>query len=411
MRLTLAAFLLPLAACVATPAWAASCPGHWTAAWASAQMAPTGDNALAPGMLADSSLRQIVRPSIAGDRLRVRLSNLAGTAPLHIRGASIARALRAGSPAIDAKTLIPLRFDGRGDVTIPAGAEYLSDPVALPVRAFDDLAISIAFDEEPSGQTSHPGSRATSWLLKGDHLTDPAMAGAQTVEHWFSLAGLEVERCAAAQLIVALGDSITDGRGSTTNGNDRWTDNLARRLQADPATRHLAIVNQGIGGNRLLNDGLGPNALARLDRDVLAQPGARFLILLEGINDIGTLTRETQVSDAEHARLVSRIIGAYRQIVMRARARGIKVIGGTILPFVGNDYYHPDARNEADRQAVNRWIREPGNFDGVIDFDRAMRDPAHPDRLLPRYDVGDALHPSPEGYRAMAEAIPLDLFK
>jgi len=219
-----------------------------------------------------------------------------------------------------------------------------------------------------------------------------------------------VERCKAAQLIVALGDSITDGRGSTTNGNDRWTDRLAQRLQADPATRHLAIVNQGIGGNRLLNDGLGPNALARLDRDVLAQPGVRYLILLEGINDIGTLTRETPVSDVEHARLVSRIIGAYRQIVMRARAKGIKVIGGTILPFAGNDYYHPDARNEADRQAVNSWIREPGNFDAVVDFDRAMRDPVRPDRLLPRYDVGDALHPSPEGYRAMAEAIPLDLF-
>ncbi len=410
MRLTFAPVLLPLAAFVAMPAWGAPCRGQWTVAWASAQMAPNGDNALAPGTLTDSSLRQIVRPSIAGNRLRVRLSNQTGTAPLHLKGASIARALRAGSAAIDAKTVIPLRFDGRSEVTIPAGADYLSDPIALPVRAFDDLAITIAFAEEPSGQTSHPGSRATSWLLRGDHLGDPAMAGAQAIDHWFSLAALEVERCTAAQLIVALGDSITDGRGSTTNGNDRWTDRLAQRLQADPATRHLAIINQGIGGNRLLNDGLGPNALARLDRDVLAQPGVRYLILLEGINDIGALTRETPVSDVEHARLVSRIIGAYRQIVMRARAKGIKVIGGTILPFAGNDYYHPDARNEADRQAVNSWIREPGNFDAVVDFDRAMRDPARPDRLLPRYDVGDALHPSPEGYRAMAEAIPLDLF-
>lgn len=410
MRLRLAHYFLPLAALAAAPALAAPCAGQWAAAWAAAQMAPTGDNVLAPGTLDGSTLRQVVRPSIAGNRIRVRLSNLAGTKPLHVTGASIARALRAGAAAVDARTITPLRFDGRADVVIPAGADYLSDPVALPVKAFDDLAVSIHYGEEPATQTSHPGSRATSWLLGGDHLGDADMAGAKAVEHWFSLAALEVKNCRSAGVIVALGDSITDGRGATTDGNDRWTDNLARRLQADPKTRHLAIVNQGIGGNRLLNDGLGPNALARLDRDVLAQPGVRYLVLLEGINDIGTLTRDAPVSDAEHAGLVSRIIGAYRQVIARARARGIKVIGGTILPFMGNDYYHPDARNEADRQAVNRWIREAGHFDAVIDFDRVMRDPARPERLLPRYDMGDGLHPSPAGYRAMAEAIPFNLF-
>ncbi|WP_313801360.1 SGNH/GDSL hydrolase family protein [Sphingobium sp.] len=411
MRTGLAHFLLLLATCVAWPAQAASCAGQWVAAWTSAQMAPTGDNMLDPIKLADSSLRQIIRPSIAGNRLRVRLSNLAGTKPLWINGASIARALRPDAATVDPKSFIPLRFDGRADVVIPAGADYLSDPVALPVTPFDDLAVSIHFAQAPAEQTSHPGSRATSWLLKGDHLADPGMAGADAIEHWFSLAALETETCGPTGVIVALGDSITDGRGATTNGNDRWTDNLARRLQADPKRRHLAVVNQGIGGNRLLDDGLGPNALSRLDRDVLAQPGVRYLILLEGINDIGTLTRDATASDAEHARLVSRIIGAYRQIIARARAKGIKVIGATILPFQGNSYYHPDARNEADRQAVNRWISEPGNFDGVIDFDRIMRDPARPDHLLPRYDVGDALHPSPAGYRAMAEAVPLDLFR
>jgi lysophospholipase L1-like esterase len=394
---------------VAAPATAGPCSPTWVAGWASSQFKPTGDAALAPGTLRDRSLRQIVRPSVDGNRLRVRLSNLAGTTPLHIAGASIARARGQASPAIDPATLRPLTFDGKADVVIPPGADYLSDPVALPAKALGAIAVTIRYVGDPE-QTSHPGSRATSWHMAGDHLADPVMAEADRFDHWFNLAALEVERCAPAKLIVALGDSITDGRGSTTNGNDRWTDRLAERLQADPKRRHVAVVNQGIGGNRLLDDGLGPNALARLDRDVLAQPGVTHLILLEGINDLGTLTRDAPVSEEAHRTHVARIIGAYRQIVARARARGVKVIGATVMPFVGNSYYHADARNEADRQAVNDWIRTPGHFDAVIDFDRVTRDPARPDRLLPAYDVGDALHPSPTGYRAVGDAIPLSLF-
>lgn len=401
-------FCLPLTL-LATPTQAKTCTPHWVAGWASAQFLPTGDAALPAGTLADGTLRQIVRPSTSGDRLRVRISNLAGSKPLVLAGASVARAIGPASAAIDPATLVALRFDGRPDVVVPAGADYLSDPVALPIRALGDIAISIRYRGDPE-QTSHPGSRATSWLLPGDHLADAAMAGAKGIDHWFNLAALEVERCAPTKLIVALGDSITDGKGSTTNGNDRWTDWLAQRLQADPRRRHVAIVNQGIGGNRLLHDGLGPNALARLDRDVLAQPGVTHLILLEGINDLGTLTRDAPVSVADHQAHVARIIGAYRQIIARARARGIKVIGATVMPFVGNAYYHADAGNEADRQAVNGWIRTAGHFDAVIDFDRVTRDPAHPDRLLPAYDGGDALHPSPAGYRAMGEAIALSLF-
>lgn len=413
MMYRLTSLFLPLLAMTALPAAAQTCTPIWIAGWASSQFLPTGDAVLPAGTLADRTLRQIVRPSVSGDRLRVRLSNLAGTKPLHIAGASIARALGQTSAAIDPGTLISLRFDGAPEVVIPAGADYLSDPVSLPARALDTIAVSIRYEGEPE-QTSHPGSRATSWHLPGNHLTDETMAGAASFDHWFHLAGLEVERCApeklAPKLIVALGDSITDGKGSTTNGNDRWTDILAQRLQADRKRRHIAIVNQGIGGNRLLNDGLGPNALARLDRDVLAQPGVTHLILLEGVNDLGMLTRDAPASDAAHDAHVARIIGAYRQIVARAHAKGVKVIGATIMPFVGNDYYHPDARNEADRQAVNAWIRTPGHFDALIDFDRLTRDPAHPDRLLPAYDVGDALHPSPKGYRAMGESIPLSLF-
>lgn len=393
----------------AMPAQARTCQPNWVAGWASAQFRPAGDAALPTGTLAHQTLRQIIRPSIGGQRIRVRLSNSAGTTPLPVMGASIARATSPAAAAIDPATHIALRFDGRPDVTIPAGADYLSDPVDLPVAAFDNLAISIRYAADPE-PTGHPGSRATSWFLPGDHLADAQMAGAASFDHWFNLAALEIERCAPARLIVALGDSITDGRGSTTNGNDRWTDRLAARLQADTKHRNLAIVNQGIGGNRLLNDGLGPNALARLDRDVLAQPGVRFLILLEGINDLGTLTRDAPTDAATHQTHVARIIGAYRQIIARAHSRGIKVIGATILPFGGNAYYHPDAQNEADRQAVNAWIRQPGNFDAMIDFDAATRDPARPDRLLPAYDVGDALHPSPAGYNAMGDAIPLTLF-
>ncbi len=404
--------ILPIASIavfLASPAAAETCNPHWVAAWGSSQFRPTGDAALTPGTLTDATLRQIIRPSVKGRRLRLRISNQAGTTPLRIAGVSVARALGSTSPAVDRRSIKPVRFDGRAEVVVPAGADYLSDPIAMPAKARDTIAISIRYTGEPE-QTSHPGSRATSWHSAGDHLTDAKMEGAASFDHWFNLSGLDVEACVPSRVVVALGDSITDGKGSTTNGNDRWTDRLIDRLQSDPQRRDIAVINQGIGGNRLLEDGLGPNALARLDRDVLSQPGVTHLILFEGVNDLGTLTREAPVTADQHKTHVARIIGAYRQIIARAKAHGIKVIGATIMPFVGNGYYHADASNEADRQAINTWIRQPGNFDAVVDFDKVTRDPAHPDRLDPRYDGGDALHPSPAGYRAMADAIPLDLF-
>jgi lysophospholipase L1-like esterase len=210
--------------------------------------------------------------------------------------------------------------------------------------------------------------------------------------------------------VIALGDSITDGHGATTNGNDRWTDVLARRLQANPSTRNIAVLNQGIGGNHLLIDGLGPNVLARFDRDVLAQAGARYLIVLEGINDLGGLARMQNVTDEDHAVLVHDMIGAYEQIVARAHAQHIRVIGATILPDGGSDYYHPSPSNEADRQKVNQWIRAAGHFDAVVDLDKIMVDPKDPARLRSSYDSGDHLHPSPAGYKVMGEAFPENLF-
>jgi lysophospholipase L1-like esterase len=234
------------------------------------------------------------------------------------------------------------------------------------------------------------------------------LPGAKTVDHWYQLAGIETVSTTASAVVV-FGDSITDGSGTKPNTNTRWTDALQLRLRATSDRSEMAVLNAGIGGNRLLNDGLAANALARFDRDVLTPPGVTHLIVLEGVNDLGTLTRDAPVSAEAHAALVSRIIGAMRQMVLRARAHGIVAIGGTILPYAGSGYYHPDAANEADRKAINDWIKAPGNFDGVVDFDAVMRDPARPTYMLAAYDSGDGLHPSVAGYQAMADAVPLAL--
>ncbi len=383
---------------------------NWVGSWAAAQQVPEANNSLAPGDLRDARLRQVVHLSIGGGVLRVRISNTFGTAPLEFTSVHVARPAPAASARIDASTDRALTFSGRPSVTIPAGADYVSDPIAFAVEAPSDLAITFHVDEPSAVQTSHPGSRATSYLVHGDHVADADLPGAISFEHWFNISGVEVSAPFGAAAIVTLGDSITDGRGSTTNGNDRWPDDLARRLRTALPTRCLAVLNQGIGGNRLLRDGLGPNALARFDRDVLAQPGVRYLIVLEGINDIGTFGLEGNPAQAAHDHLVHSIFAAYEQIVARAHAHGIRVYGGTLTPFTGSAYYKPGPVSEADRNAMNQWIRAVNHFDAVIDFDKAVRDPRQPEMLLPAYDSGDHIHPSPAGYRAMANAIPLTDF-
>jgi lysophospholipase L1-like esterase len=383
---------------------------HWLGSWASSQQIPEPSNALPLEALQDATLRQIVHLTVAGKELRVRLSNAFGTAPLTILAAHVARPVSRENGSIDATTDRALTFAGSASVTIPAGADYYSDPIRFDAPAFSDLAITLYFEVPPQRQTGHPGSRATSFLVHGNHVADASLPGASTVEHWYFICGVDVRDRAGAAAIVALGDSITDGHAVPTNSNTRWTDALARRLAAWPATRGLSVLNVGTGGNRLLLDGLGPNALARFDRDVLAQAGVRYLIVLEGINDLDSATRLAPISAAQHTELVQQIIGAYGQIILRAHAHGIFVMGGTITPDGGSDYYHPSAASEADRQAVNAWIRQPGHFDAVVDFDRVVRDPQHPERMLPAYDSGDHLHPRPAGYRAMAEAVPLGLF-
>jgi lysophospholipase L1-like esterase len=408
---SLGAIVLSLAwFAVPKPAVPQSVVQNWVGSWAASQQVPEPENSLASADMRDATLRQVVHLSVGGSSLRVHLSNAFGTAPLHFTSVHIARPISASCDAIDPATDRALTFSGKDDVIVPAGAEYISDAIAWNAAPLSDLAISFHLDEAPNPETGHPGSRATSYLVHGDLVSAARLPGARKIDHWYQLAAVDVTAPSEAASIVALGDSITDGHATVPNANERWTDLLARRLQATVSTREFGVLNQGIGGNHLLVDGLGPNALARFDRDVLAQTGVRYLIVLEGVNDLGGLTRLGEVPPVQHDALVHRIIAAYQQIVVRAHAHGITVIGGTILPYAGSDYYHPTAADEVARQAVNRWIRAPGNFDAVVDFDRIMRDPAHPERLLPAYDSGDHLHPSPVGYRVMGEAIPLTLF-
>lgn len=382
----------------------------WVGSWAASQQLVEPQNSLSHDDLQDATLRQIVHLSLGGTEIRVHLSNRYGAAPIKFASVHVAKAVAAGSAMIEVGSDKAVSFLGEPDVTIPAGADYVSDPVNLAVAPLSDLAISIHLNQPPTQQTGHPGSRATSYIEHGDLVSVPDLRNGKKIEHWYFISGVDVLAQENSSTIVIIGDSITDGHGATTNANNRWPDVLARRLQAAKGSRHLAVLNHGIGGNRILLDGLGPNAMARFDHDVLAQAEVKFLIVLEGINDLGMLTHDGEVSPAEHEQLVHGISAAYEQMIAQAHAHGIKVIGCTIMPFMGFTFYHPGPRDEADRQAVNGWIRTPGHFDAVIDFDTVMRDPDHPDRLLANYDSGDHLHPSPEGYAAMGNAVPLEWF-
>lgn len=379
-------------------------PEHWVAVWAPSPMLAADSSALPATDASGVTLRQVMRVSLGGKRLRVRLTNAFGTSPMTVDAASIA--LPAGGSRVDTASLRRLTFGGAASVTIPAGADYWSDPVVLQVAAGGDVAVTLYLAKTPERQTGHPGSRATSYYASGAQADAAELSGVKPIAHWYWVGGIEAD-APGASAVVVLGDSITDGYGIPPDSNTRWPDVLAKRLRRDPALRNMAVLNGGIGGNRLLLDGTGPNGLSRFEREVLGRPGVTHVIVLEGVNDLGTLTRDAPASADEHAALVARMIGAYRQIAARARAHGIKPIGATILPYAGSAYYHPDAANEADRQALNAWIRAPGNFDGVVDFDAAMRDPARPSFMLAAYDSGDGLHPSVAGYAAMADAVPL----
>jgi lysophospholipase L1-like esterase len=373
---------------------------HWVGTWASSpQLADGSSTPPAPGF-ADCTLRQIVHLSLGGSQIRIRFSNAFGTSALTISSAHVAKWAKNGS--IQPESDRALTFQGRPSITIPPGALIYSEPLEFDARPLTDLAVTIHLRDAPETVTTHSGARATSYLARGDEVSAGDLPSAQTVDHWYFLNGVDV-MANNSTAVAVLGDSITDGKNSTTNENRRWPDDLARRLLANRRTAHVSVLNEGIGGNRLLQNGLGPNALARLDRDVLTQTGVRWLIVFEGVNDIGTCKERCDpVANAQD------MIGAYQQIILRAHSHGIRVYGATITPFGRSFYDSPEA--ERTRQTVNNWIRNSGRFDEVIDFDAAMRDPNNPSDLAPGADSGDHLHPSDAGYKTMADSVNLKLF-
>jgi lysophospholipase L1-like esterase len=371
----------------------------WVGTWASAPLLD-GHAKSAESVLTAATLREVVHVSIGGNTVRVRFSNLYGTSPLTIGAAEIAQTAK--GPDIVEGTGKPLTFHGAPTVSIPPGALVVSDPIPFKFSPLSDLTVSF-YLPNPSGPiTEHQLGEATSYHAKGNVVSSATLDSPTTLTSWEYLNGIDTLAAADAGAVITLGDSITDGARSTPDTNRRWPDELARRLQADPKYRNLSVLNEGISGNKILLDGAGVNALARFDRDVIAQSGAKYLLILEGINDIGRLhgTPDAGLTAAD-------LIFALNQMIVRAHTHGIAVIGCTLTPYHGAGYYTENG--EAIRKAVNDWIRTSGAFDGVVDFEAAVRDPHHPDTFLPADDPGDHLHPNDAGYKIMGDAIDLKL--
>jgi lysophospholipase L1-like esterase len=367
-----------------------------------------------PATLSDQTLRQIVHTSIGGERVRVVLSNVYGTAPLDVGAGAVA--LRDGDSRLAAATIKPLTFDGKKAAAVLPGAVLVSDPVDMHLPPLADLAIDLYITGDiglgSSPATTHNGASQTNYVSpRGNHVGEPAMTVEKQTGAWFNLARVEVAAPSGARAVVTFGDSITDGARSTPDTNNRWPDELARRLAgqksgarvtAQSGGARVAVLNAGISGNRVLGDGAGISALARFDKDVLLQTGVTHVIVMEGINDIG-LARSNPTPTADD------LIAGHRQLIARAHARGLKIYGATLTPFEGAAYYTPEG--EAKRQALNNWIRTSREYDGVIDFDAVTRDPAAPSKFLPAADSGDHLHPGDAGYKSMGDAVDLGLFK
>jgi len=393
--------------------------GYWVSVWSDAVHSPLPFPDL-PGspVIENQTVRMVVRPTLGGERLRIRFSNGFGTTAIVIGAAHVA--LLSKGAQISSESDRVLTFSGKASVSIPPGAPMLSDPVDLKVPAFAEVAISIYLPGKTPASTTHFWAQHETYISgPGDFTAKTDIENATVRMSWYSLSDVEVWGSDRTAATIAFGDSITDGVGAKQGEYSDWPDILAGRLANDHGTGGLAVLNEGIGGNRILRDGAGVSALARFDRDVLAQPGVVSLIILEGINDIGwphmrprplpdgTTPKEGpfsgEVVSAED------LIAGLRQMVERAHQHGIRVFGATLTPYEGADYYSEDG--EVTRQAVNQWIRTGGAFDAVFDFDAAVRDPNHPARIREDYQSGDHLHPSAAGYKAIAAAVDLSVLR
>ncbi len=388
-------------------AMSAQAAPHWVGSWA---CAPTGElptaKEVAQGGPRDASVtvRNIVHLSLGGKVLRLRLSNEFGTAPLEVKDVHLA--LGAGKDAIDVETDHPVKFGGATDLTIAAGGFALSDPIPMQAPAFASLAVSMFVPQQKDvSLTYHGRALSTNFFAPGDQAGASHLKDARKIATWVFLTGVDVDAPAKAAAIVAYGDSITDGLRSTLDGNKRWPDDLARRLQANPATAELSVLNLGISGNRILYDQGGPSLLARLDRDVFGQSGVKYLILFAGINDLHHAVNRPDPAQKES---VEDIVAGMKQIVARAHAHGIKVFGATITPDGGSQFHNPPG--EAMRVAINSWIRTGGAFDGWFDFDKAVRSASDPEKLAEQYDSPDHTHLLDAGYQAVADSIDLSVF-
>jgi lysophospholipase L1-like esterase len=375
----------------------------WVGTWGTApQLVEPNNMPPAPG-LENNTLRQVVCVSVGGKRLRLKFSNEFSKNPVTLQTIQIA--VSKGGSTIDESTTVTVEFDGKPEFTMEPGAEVISDPVSFDLKPRMEVAITISFGQTSPTVTGHPGSRTTSYLLAGNQTMPNAdFTNAAKTDHWYVIDGIEVEASGSANAAVAIiGDSITDGRGSDTNQQDRWPDILAINLQKERKTKHIGVLNMGIGGNCVLKGGLGPTALTRFDHDILRQNGVRWLIIFEGVNDLGSTRDSTAAFDVARD-----LIAAFAKMIDEAHARGIKVYGATITPFKKAGYYRP-YRDEA-RKSINKWIRTSGHYDAVIDFDKTIRDPADPSTLLAEAQ-SDYLHPNELGYKMMGGAIDLSLFK
>ncbi len=374
--------------------------GHWVGTWGTApQLVERHNNPPSPG-LENNSLRQIVQVSMGGKMVRLKLTNEFSQNATEIKAIELAIAKTAGSSSeIDEASTVSLTFDGQTSVTIPAGGKVVSDPVKFKIKDRENVAITIHYGSASSTSVSgHPGSRTTSYLEAGN-TTD--FSKATKTDHWYNILALEVEAPKKAGAIAILGNSITDGRGSTTNQQNRWADVLSRRLLANKATRRIGVLNMGIGGNCVLGGGLGPAAVNRYQRDLFSQEGVKWIILFEAVNDLGYTRNGEQTAN--------RIIDVYKRIIREAHQKGIRVIGATITPFKGNNYYTED--HEKGRSTINQWIRTTKMLDGTIDFDQAVRNPQETIAMQQQFLFeNDWLHLNAKGYETMGSCIDLNLF-